>query len=87
MSAKHYATLHNVKGEQVPPEWAKELGLDIESEPDVRYDVVFKRIHARKRKKAPFEQILKTVERLQAVPVINPDFTEESLYDEHGLPK
>lgn len=40
-----------------------------------------------RRRKERFERIMALVREIQAIPVVDPNFTEESLYDEYGLPK
>lgn len=85
---KKYAILHDVKVEQIPVEWVKKLGLDTASLPaNTRYEVVFNLVNDSKRGKASYKQFMETVGRLQNVPIVNPDFTEDDLYDEQGLPK
>ncbi len=86
MASQAQTVIHNVKGNQIPKEWARKLHIDPEADADKLFEVTFKRVEKPK-KKASLPELQAIAKQLQELPDINSDFREDDLYDEYGLPK
>jgi hypothetical protein len=82
MSTKQEIIIHDVPGEELPAEWAKQAGI-AEGE---RVDVTISRVQPKGRK-ATLEEIMPLIRKIQSRPMRNPHFRIEDLYDdETGAP-
>lgn len=87
MSMKNHDTLRHVRWQDFSVVLLERLGFDFQKDKDKCFTLRVEIEDIQRNKKAPYSQVMETIKRLQALPVINPDVTEDSLYDEHGLPK
>jgi hypothetical protein len=81
MSAKEKIrpqTFRDVRGAELPARFG------VASEDTVEVTITPKPM---KRKRITEDEIMQLVEKIRTYPVLDPDFTEDDLYDEHGLPK
>ena len=87
MAKKTHAVIRNVRGGQLPAAWAKQLGLDMDVDSDRLIEVRLDVVAEPQTRTVSRENVRQAVARFQALPTLDPTYTEDSLYDEQGLPK
>lgn len=75
-----------MKGNEIPKRWAKKLHIDPDSDADRLFDIIVKPVD-KSPKKASLDELKAMAKRLRELPDLGPNFTEDDLYDEYGLPK
>ena len=86
MASQAQTIIHNVKGNQIPKEWARKLHIDPEADADKLFDVSVKQVDQPKQK-ASFDELMDIAHELQKHTDPSKILTDDDLYDEFGLPK
>ena len=82
MAQQTTTTLRNIRGAELPPEWARRAGIDR----DQWVEITITPAHATK-KRASFDDAMQLVDRIRQQLNTGAFLRDEDLYDECGLSK
>ena len=86
MANQAQAVIHNVKGNQIPKDWAQKLHIDPEADADKLFDVIVEPVKKPK-KKASLDELRAAAREMQKHTDPSKILTDDDLYDELGLLK
>ena len=83
MATSEKTILRNIRGSELPAEWARQANIDKAQTVNITIDPQ----PQRKRKKTSYEELMRLVERFRQRVDTTKFLSDDDLYDEHGLPK